>query len=184
MNHDPLLPLRVSPDMYSPNLTTGWQCPGGRRPAAGALSCCDRTRVGRSLRPPRFWHLRARLRPTPGLPDPGPAFGLLGRRPQRHRYRPASQFGESVTDAAADAPFSGHLPRVGYSLGDRKFFKWKHHRGVEVSKSALDVSCPVAKASAAAFISDCAWARVTAARAVASPVCAEVASVNVPTPCA
>jgi alpha-ketoglutarate-dependent taurine dioxygenase len=58
------------------------------------------------------------------------------------------------------------------------------YRAVAAAKSVLDVSSPVAKASAAALISDCAWARATAARAVASPVCAEVASVNVPTPCA
>src|SRR5215813_5920660 len=63
-------------------------------------------------------------------------------------------------------------------------FYQEHYRGVVVAKSALEVSSPVAKASAAALISDCACARATAARAVASPVCAEVASVNVPTPCA
>src|SRR5262249_21165303 len=60
----------------------------------------------------------------------------------------------------------------------------RHYRGVAAAKSVLDVSSPVAKASAAALISDCACARATAARAVARPVCAEVASVNVPTPCA
>src|SRR5262252_4395946 len=60
----------------------------------------------------------------------------------------------------------------------------QHHRGVGVPKSALDVSSPVANASAAALISDWACARATAARAVASPDCADVASVNVPTPCA
>src|SRR5262249_36578847 len=58
------------------------------------------------------------------------------------------------------------------------------HCGVEFTKSGLAVSSPVAKARAAALIRDCAWARATAVRAVASPVCAEVASVNVPTPCA
>jgi hypothetical protein len=35
-----------------------------------------------------------------GLPDPGPAFGLLRRRRLRHRYRPASQFGERYRLAA------------------------------------------------------------------------------------
>ena len=59
-----------------------------------------------------------------------------------------------------------------------------NHRVGGVAKSVLEVSSPVAKASAAALISDCACARATALRAVASPVCAEVASVNVPTPCA
>src|SRR6266404_6888061 len=58
------------------------------------------------------------------------------------------------------------------------------YRGVGAAKSVLDVSSPVAKASAAALISDCVCARATAARAVASPVCADVASVSVPTPCA
>jgi len=42
----------------------------------------------------------------------------------------------------------------------------------------LDVSTPVTKASAAALISDCAWARATAVHVAASPVCAEVASVT------
>jgi PQQ enzyme repeat len=61
---------------------------------------------------------------------------------------------------------------------------FRRHGGVGVVKSVLDVSPPVAKARAAALISDCAWVWVTSARAVASPVCAEAASVNVPTPCA
>jgi hypothetical protein len=68
--------------------------------------------------------------------------------------------------------------------GDATHSMQQHYRGVTVETSVLDVSSPVAKASAAALIRDCACARATAARAVASPVCAEVASVNVPTPCA
>jgi hypothetical protein len=51
MDHDLLLASRASPDMYSPNLTTGWRSPGGRRPAAGALSCGHGTRVGGGLAP-------------------------------------------------------------------------------------------------------------------------------------
>ena len=66
-------------------------------------------------------------------------------------------------------------------IGFTRFTK-KHYRAVGVAKSVLDVSSPVAKASAAALISDCVCARATAARAVASPVCADVASVSVPTP--
>jgi hypothetical protein len=61
---------------------------------------------------------------------------------------------------------------------------FRHHGGVAVPKSVLDVSSPIAKARAAALTSDRAWAWATSARAVASPVCAEAASVNVPTPCA
>ena len=58
------------------------------------------------------------------------------------------------------------------------------YRGGGAAKSAPDVSKPAAKASAAPLISDCACARATSARAAASLVCAEAASVSVPTPCA
>ena len=92
------------------------------------------------------------------------------------------------------------------SAGDRAALSWPHalaegnppraqaladvvsnrpfYRGAAAVKSALDVSSPVAKASAAALIIDWACARATAARAAASPVCAEAASVSVPMPCA
>ena len=102
MNHDLLLPSRVSPDMYSVILTTGWRSPGGHRSKTGGLACCHGARVGRLAPTAPLWHRRAQLRSfiSSWPPDPGPAFGLLRRRFQRHRYRPASQFGESVTDAA------------------------------------------------------------------------------------
>src|SRR6516165_3086651 len=57
----------------------------------------------------------------------------------------------------------------------------RRHGTGAVAKSLLEVSSPVAKARAAALTSDCAWVRATSARAVASPVWAEAASVNVPT---
>jgi hypothetical protein len=80
-------------------------------------------------------------------------------------------------------PLAGGAAYQTVGLGGA-YFPQQHHWGVAVAKSVLDVSSPVAKASAAALISDCVCARATAARAVASPVCADVASVSVPTPCA
>ncbi len=104
------------------------------------------------------------------------------------RRRPTVRRGGNAGRAPGELPAR---PTADVCAGDARpdwmdgpIAKLKRHRGVSVAKSALDVSSPVAKASAAALMSDCAWARATAARAEASPVCAAAASVNVPMPCA
>ncbi len=119
-------------------------------------------------------------------PAPAAARGARQIRYARDRCHgrpPAGAVSRQYAGRAPAPQLNRGLTRSIHEIGFTRFTK-KHYRGVGVAKSALDVSLPVAKASAAALISDCAWARVTAARAVASPVCAEIASVNVPTPCA